>query len=320
MRKNNFINYYFNYIAFYSGLRQDCGFYSGLASFSCLVPMGGGGKSYASQKRKHRLNCWNYSMTFATSAYLKNGENNLVSTSTSSLSSNSIDTAINKNSIYSDSRKDIESLFFTSIKSILTEGFNDSTQKKIEMEVVNLTNSLGTDKEKLVLFFGSFDSSLLQNSVFKEFIFAKHDDILYGINKLKLNNIQKRRKKKGLDNLFSIIFTKLDLKDFFSVMIMSLFKSITFYNIHSKKEDNPYINSELELAIDIGEKVMDRFIWVLYKEKSENNFRYSQFKKSLYKNDEDFKILEDGRNLDNLYYKIGFKLLEILSSNCKGKR
>lgn len=266
--------------------------------------------------------------SFATTAYLKNSmtesshENNFSSTSPSSPYNSSINTTINIDNLSMTSYKNnhVENILFSNIKLILSNnGFNTIAQEKIERELYNFADKIGSNKHKILEFLGGFDSSLLHNSKFKIFIFEKYDEILLSLNSLKVvttekinnNKTRTRSKKYATDNLFNIIFTELTLEDLLSGIIISLFKSITFQGIPSKENENIYINSELNIAIDIGRYITDRLIRCLYKKQpmDKNNFRYSQYKKYLLEMN-DFKILESEPDVVNS--DIGFKLIDIL--------
>lgn len=223
----------------------------------------------------------------------------------------------NNKGLNSKDNKDSENLLFNNIKLILnSEGFNSIAQEKIEREVYNFAKHVSANQDSIIKFFGGFYSSLLQNPKFKAFIFDVYDQILSYVDKLKVETTTKISKKKVLkekdafDKLFSIIFEELSINDFFSAMIISIFRAITYHNIHNKNEDKFYVNSEVNLVIELGEYIVLRLIRILYKKQGDNEFKYSQFKKSLLER-YPFKILEyEGKSL--IYSKIGFKFLSIL--------
>jgi hypothetical protein len=220
--------------------------------------------------------------------------------------------------------KDLENLLSVEIKTILSsEGFNEVSQKRIERLAYSFVEEISSNSRDIVKFFGGFDSSLLTNKKFIEFILIQIEQYDLYVHKLKLmlKNQQreatygtKKRSSRGdsgkYNLLLNTIFNTLKVNDFRSSVLTTLFRTITYHNIYNKEDSDFYMNTEIYISIEIGKYIINRFIRELYKkDRLENKYRLRQFREDLMAKDE-FKIIESDE--DQLFAYIGLQFINIM--------
>lgn len=222
-------------------------------------------------------------------------------------------------SLIVDKVKNIENLLFIEIKMILsTEGFSEISQKRIESLVYSFIDKIGQNPNDVVKFFGGFDSNLLSNKIFIDFILTQIEQYDLYVHKLKLmlkNKSNSTKKKMSSTDKYNLllntIFYTLKINDFRSSVLTTLFRTITYHNIYNKEDSDFYMNTEVHISIEIGKYIINRFIRELYKKaRLDNNYRLREFREDLMTKDE-FKIIESDE--DQLFSYIGLQFINIMS-------
>lgn len=215
--------------------------------------------------------------------------------------------------------KGMQNALFTEIRSLLVlEGFNEKTQCRIEELIFDYVDKISSNSDNLITFLSGFDSSIFSNRLFITFIFKKLD--LYsqyvGIldRSLRISSEEKKSNKRDnnikFEGLLKNIFCVLKKEDFISPSISCLLRCITFYNVSDKNDTDFYLNTEISLSIEIGRKIVNKFVRVLYKNSDlAGKYRLVEFIDALFQKDEFVDIDFDS---DEVYAFIGLKFINIM--------
>lgn len=197
------------------------------------------------------------------------------------------------------------------IKGILLKGpANHDTQLEIEKLVFNGFKELYSDPDSIVEILGGFNPKIFSNPKLIKFIHSTIktiEDLFYTLKlSIKDELIKKKSKiaREHLRLLYSILYV-IKKKDLVSILISTLFRIIT-YNmvINTDDKDDAFIPTGLlNLSINLGEKIVDLFIRIKYKEVS-RNIKLKEFKDNL--------IKETSLNNTEFLVYIGGELIKIM--------
>jgi hypothetical protein len=213
--------------------------------------------------------------------------------------------------------RSLENGLFVEIRSLfVSSGFSEETQRRIEELIFTYLDKISTNSDSLITFLAGFDSSIFTNRLLIDFIFDKLDlysNYVRGLGRSlrkPYTKSNKRGKNLKFECLLMKIFGVLKIDDFISPSISCLLRCITFYNMCDKEDADFYLNTEISLSIDIGKKIVNKFVRVLYKNADlAGKYRLAEFRDALFQKDEFVDIDFDN---DEVYSFIGLNLLNIM--------
>ena len=264
------------------------------------------------------FNKWQGSRCFSTTTYFyasKVDKNNK--------DSNPISNNTNKNNY--DSNYNLSLFLFTNIRNFLDSNpVNESTQLEVEKFLFNQYklwdtyqqnkshSILGIDVSKFSSKFKDYCLKLVGD--FKVYL-NKHKDYLNKNSKISdLSVVEKNSKVKLKDDIFiKDIFNTVHLDDMVNIMLITLFKVVTFEGVYDNDSDsdNQIPSSLTNNSINLGKDLCNLYIHSLYLKhkrdtKNPENY-YSKFKTDLFNN----TVYERVTN-DEFLVLLGSRLMEIM--------